>query len=73
MEIDLKESNVKGKAAQKSQHERTRQNLLKRRKSITDIVRMERKIPKATGKLKTDLALSDSRRVNSWTEKNFSN
>lgn len=44
-----------------------------KKKNIMDIVRTEREIPKVIGKLKTDLGLSDPRRVNSRTEKNISN
>lgn len=38
-----------------------------------DTEEMEREIPKAIGKLKTDLGLSDPRRANSRTENNVSN
>lgn len=49
------------------------QDLFERRKSIMNTEEMEREIPKAIGKLKTALGLSDPGRVNSRTENNISN
>lgn len=59
-EIDLEGRNVKGENIPKSQQDRVTQNLPKRRKHIRDNrEKGKKKIPKITGKLKTDLGLAE--------------